>query len=187
MLFWHSIFALKIEWNVLDQSPVVWFIRKTSQLGSAKIPLRFFTIYIDSATAISRDIPYIPVGLIESSFWRFPVDRALMKSKHGNMAQSRSCFWIPLSQLSAGVCQVCLNTKLVENRCFHFKTFDSWITELKIDSVDVNAKDDLWICSIMMVIQSHFIELRVENSLKSQRRWKSKWYWNPSGYSELWS
>ena len=36
-----------------------------------------------------------------------------------------------------------LNTKLVENRCFHFKTFDSWITELKIDSVDVNAKDDL--------------------------------------------
>ena len=162
MLSWHSILPLQTEWNFLDQS-VVSFIRKTSQLGTSKIPLRHFYC-IDCATAIGHDIPYIPVGLIESSFWRFAVDRALMKCNPGNMAQSRFCFWIPFSQLSTGVCQVCLITKLVKNRCLHFRTFDSWITELKIDSLDVHPKDDLWICSLMMVNQSHFIEIRVGNS-----------------------
>ena len=174
MLSWHSILPLQTEWNFLDQSPVVWSNKKTSQLGGSKIPMRTFTIYADCATAICRDIPYIPVGHIESSFRRFAGGWALMKSKHGNMAQSRSCFWIPLSQLSTGVCQVCLITNLVKNRCFHFGIFHSWITELKIDSLRVNPKDDLWICYFLMVVQSHFIELRQGNRKNSQRRWKSK-------------
>ena len=144
--------------------PVVWFIKKTSRLGSSKIPLRhLYYIYRLRYCDLSWH-SYIPVGLIESSFWRFAIDRALMKSKHGNMAQCRSCFCIPLSQLSTGVCQVCLITKPVKNRCFHFRAFDSWITELKIDSLDVNPKDDLQICSFMIVNQSRFIELIVGNS-----------------------
>ena len=40
MLFWHSTLPLKTEGNFLDQGPVVWSIRKTSQLGGWKIPLR---------------------------------------------------------------------------------------------------------------------------------------------------
>ena len=144
MLSWHSILPLQTEWNFLDQSPVVSFIRKTSQIGSSKIPLRhFYYLYRLRCCDLSWHSIHSPVGLSESSFWRFAVDRALMKCNPGNMAQSRPCFWIPFSQLSTGVCQVCLITKLVKNRCFHFRTFDSWITELKIDSLDVHPKDDL--------------------------------------------
>ena len=43
------------------------------------------TLLLTISTAICRDIPYIAVGLIESSFWRFSVDRPLMKRKHGEI------------------------------------------------------------------------------------------------------
>ena len=58
------------------------------------------TLLLSISIALLRSVVKfhtIPVGLIESSFWRVAVDRALMKSNYGNMAQSRSCFWISLS------------------------------------------------------------------------------------------
>ena len=70
-----------------------------------KKPIRQFknsveTLLLSTSIALLRSVVKfhtIPVGLIESSIWRFAVDRALMKSNHGNLAQSRACFWIPLS------------------------------------------------------------------------------------------
>ena len=129
--------------------------------------MTFHTFLSDSSSTFFADL------LLTEHWWK------------ANLAQSRSCFWKPLSQLSTGVCHVCLITKLVENSCFHSRTFDSWITAMKIDFSDVNLKDDLWICLPVMELKFHFIELRVGYSKNSQKRWKHKWYRNSSGYNEL--
>ena len=39
---WHAILPLRTESNFLDQCPLVWSIRKTSQLGGSKIQSRHF-------------------------------------------------------------------------------------------------------------------------------------------------
>ena len=158
MLSWHSLLPLQTGWKFLDRGPVVWSIRKTSQLGGSKISLRHFYLgwlhYCDPSWHSIHSCRIHPVVffadlLLAEHWWK------------ANLAQSRSCFWKPLSQLSTGVCHVCLITKLVANCCFHSMTFDSWITAMQIDFSDVNPKDDLWICLLVMELKSHFIELRV--------------------------
>ena len=129
--------------------------------------MTFHTLLSDSSSSFFDDL------LLAEQWWK------------ANLAQSRSCFRIPLSQLSTGVCHVCLITNLVTNCYFHSRTFDSWITEFQNDFSDVNPKDDLWICLLVMELKSHFMELRVGYSKNSQKRWKYKWYWNSSGYNEL--
>ena len=129
--------------------------------------MAFHTFLPDSSSKFFDDL------LLAEHWWK------------ANSAQSRSCFRIPLSELSTVVCHVCLITKLVTNCCFHSRTFDSWITEIEIDFSDLTPKADLWICLLVMEIKSHFIELKVGYSKNSQKRSKYKWYWNSSGYNEL--
>ena len=183
MLSLHSTLPLQAEWNFLDQGPVVWSIRKTSQLGGSKVPLRHFYYrgwlhYCDPSWHFIHSCRIHPVVFFDE----------LLLAEHwwkANLAQSQSCFRIPLSQLSTGVCHMCLITKLVANCCFQSGTFDSWITEIQIDFADVNQKDDLWICLLVMELKSQFIKLRVGKSETSQKRWKHKRYCNPSGYKKL--
>ena len=116
MLSWHSIPPLQIEWNFLDQSPVFWSIRKPTQLDGSKVPLRHF-YYIDRATAICRDNPFIPFGFVESYFfmiccwpsnderqsWRCPGPDSRFP-RHSYISAFANCAW----------------SKFVKNPCFHF-------------------------------------------------------------------
>ena len=102
-------------------------------------PWDTFTLYIDRGTAICCDILYGPGRFNESIFDDLLIAGHWWKK---NLTRPRFCSLIHLSQLSTGFRQMWFITKLVENRSFHFRTFDSQITETEIDSLDVNPKDD---------------------------------------------
>ena len=140
MLCWHSILPFQTKWNLVEHYPMVWSIRKRSRASDSKNSLE--TLLLPIPIAVLRYV----LAFHTHSYWDHWVifDDFLLGEQrwNANLAQSRSRN--PMSQLSTGVCQVCLITELVENSCFFFRIFHSWVTEIEIDTLDAYPKEDLW-------------------------------------------
>ena len=99
----------KTLWSIIR-----WFVplKKGAKQAAPKIPLRrFYYLYRSHYSDMSWHSIHILVGIVESFFDDFLSAEQRWKA---NLAQYRSRFWNPISQLFTGVCQVCLITQLVK-------------------------------------------------------------------------
>ena len=80
MFCWHSIVRLQTKWNFLEHYPVVWSIRKTSQVSSSKVSLETFLLPI-SIAVLRSVLAFSTLSCWEHwvIFWRYSVERAAMK------------------------------------------------------------------------------------------------------------
>ena len=96
---------------------VVWSIRKTSQSRGSKSSWDAFTTQTESGALISQEISHTPVGVIQSSFWRFAVGQALMKIKHGAIP---ILILKPLVKVNKGSARSVLDYKACQESLFRF-------------------------------------------------------------------
>ena len=183
MLSWHSILPLQTEWNFQDESPMAGSIRKTSQLGGSKIPLKHFyylhrSRYCDLSWH-SIHCCYIH-WVVLFKIWCWPSTDKKQTWRSPDLAPGYYCQKY-LPEFAKRAWLQSLSRTFVSTLGLLYLG----LRNLDLDSIDVNPNDNLWNCSFKMVIQSRYIELRVRNSWNTERRWKSEWIWHPRGYSDL--